>query len=292
MNLFKKQKEENLYALEKKIDIFIKWYKENYKFEEENLLTEKQMRNLIDKMAVWYELRYPDKVVKSKFSKYVELDAEDMEKSSRREDTLSFDFFYDTLTDEEKQLFITNILSDIFYFSKYDHVHLDKKNIVIASEVYKIDSDLIVNFVGWNIFDVIEYLKSINYRFDDTIDMQEYKNKTVLKANFLDTVLFRIIERSDDKIGSKRGFIFSSEFDRSMDIPMAYGANLSDENLKSLIDLYMKNGGHSDLVCVNTFISEKYNKSFYTVEDLIILIIAKNNENVQRKRVDLEDTDY
>lgn len=90
----------------------------------------------------------------------------------------------------------------------------------------------------------------------------------------LDCVMYRIIERGGNRIGSRRAFLFAKEFRRNIDIPMMYAADTSDPNLRGFINEYLKAGGHTDLSCYSNYFgraSELHPVKEITVAELLAM---------------------
>jgi len=60
-------------------------------------------------------------------------------------------------------------------------------------------------------------------------------NSIYLKKEFLDCVMYRIIERGGNIYGPRRGFLFAKEFERDIVIPINYDISLSDLSLKEIV---------------------------------------------------------
>ena len=89
--------------------------------------------------------------------------------------------------------------------------------------------------------------------------------------------MYRIIERGGNRIGPRRGFLFAKEFNRDIDIPMSYGFDYSDPELKAFINEYIKAGGSKDLKCYEDYFWKINNKD------------KVNTVSIQKILLDLND---
>ena len=231
-----------------------------------------EMRNFIEKMAVWYELRYPDyeinRLMPGSSQENVEIndvmfnsnryinDLLDEESDIR---ALDWDEFYNTkafinsLPSDERHLFQKPRYRNLVYLEPNRmsaHLHLTSNGIVEESEglgaytQFKIkDKDL----KGMNIKDVVKILQEngiilpINNELEATINNVE--NRSYQKEEMLNCVMYRIIERGGNRIGPRRAFLFAKEFGRNIDIPIMYGIDYSDPGLGRFMNEYIKAGG-------------------------------------------------
>ena len=280
------------YSLDGKVDEFIKWYDEEFvKGHYTNhgeFRVPKDMRNIIEKMAVWYEIRYPEYEVSRKYpgssyenkkvneifiQKNVAIkEIEELLDGKEKEcffdemnmlewsNILSAKAFLHSLTWEEKWFLARPKYRDLVYLNKderTDHFHLSAKGRVEGCEVVKsvIRRNIeYYDFKGWHITDVINYFKEYGIELPENNEIEsaikDYNNRCMLKEKFLDAVMYRIIERGGNRIGPRRAFMFAQEFNRNIDIPMAYGVDYSDPGLRGFINEYIKAGGRRDLKCL------------------------------------------
>ncbi|MFI3307414.1 MAG: hypothetical protein R3Y21_02485 [Mycoplasmatota bacterium] len=241
------------YSIDEKVDDFINWYDQTHVFEKYTetgeYLEPRNMQNLIEKMAVWYELKYPKEQVQQRFSNESNF--------LIPEGNFSYEDYLNTLDIKDKW-FLYLGYSDIVYVNKGQHLHLDRDGIVVGSEVIeKIDFDAesktricYFEFEGFHIFEVIEYLNLMGYPCEIPHEIKEYLEQKELKERFLDAVMLRIIDRGQNRIGPKRAFMFAQEFNRNIETPMSYGVDYSDPNLRYFICEYIKAGGDPNLTCL------------------------------------------
>jgi len=291
--------------LDAKVDNFIDWYfknmvKGNYTdivgFHKTN-----DMRNFIEKMAVWYELRYPDyeinrlmpgsghvwdKINDVMFNqnKYIN-DLFDENADIRALDWSEFynaKAFINSLPWDERILLAKAKYKDLVYIDSHHisaHLHLTSKGFVEISEGigdytnFKVkDSEL----EGMHIKDVVKLLKEKGFSLPNGNELEE-TIKDVEKWNYqkeemINCVMYRIIERGGNRMGPRRAFLFAKEFGRNIDIPMMYSVDYTDPGLRMFINEYIKAGGSKDLVCyVDYFSKASKNEKMSTVsvQDMI-----------------------
>ena len=283
-------------SLDTKIDNFINWYyknmvKENYtdigKFHKPY-----DMRNFIEKMAVWYELRYPNYEINRLMfgsdqeeiefnnatfnsNKYVS-DLFDEKADIRELDRYEFHNFKALLSGNEDYLLSKARYRDLVYIEPHRrsaHLHLTSKGFVEESEGFESYTNHKVNdneLKGMHIKDVVQLLKDKDVSLPKDNELEE-TIKDVDKWNYqneemLNCVMYRIIERGGNRIGPRRAFLFAKEFGRNIDIPMMYGVDYSDPGLRRFINEYIKAGGSKDLVCyVGYFSRASKNEKMSTV---------------------------
>lgn len=268
--------------LDAKVDNFIDWYFKNMvkghytdigEFHKPN-----DMRNFIEKMAVWYELRYPDyeinRLMPGSSQEAIEINdvmfnsnkyINDLFDENADVRALDWDEFYNakafinSLSWDERYLFGRPRYRDLVYIDSYRrsaHLHLTSKGFVeLAEEIgsytnFKVKDD---ELKGMHIKDVVNLLKEKGISLPSGNELEE-TIKDVEKWNYqkeemLNCVMYRIIERGGNRMGPRRAFLFAKEFGRNIDIPMMYGVDYSDPGLRSFIIEYIKAGGSKDLVC-------------------------------------------
>ncbi len=300
-NLLKKKKS---IVLDDKVDEFIKWYtnnivKENY-IDIGEYSRPIEMRNFIEKMAVWYELRYPEYEINRIMpgSSQEMIDVSDvMFKNNRyindllEEDSdvreLDWDEFYNTkafvnsLPWNEKCFLLSPRYHDIVYWNRSHssaHLHLTKKGVIIEAENMELVLPDLSNqdLKGKHLKELIQILKEKEIRiplyseFESAI--KDYENAVYQKEEMLNCVMYRIIERGGNRIGPRRAFLFAKEFGRNIDIPMMYGVDRTDPGLRLFMNEYIKAGGSKELVCYVNYFSRasKYEKlNTITIHELI-----------------------
>lgn len=268
--------------LDAKVDNFIDWYFKNMVkghyigIGEINMPND--IRNFIEKMAVWYELRYPDyeinRLMPCSGQEAIEINdvmfnsnqyINDLFDENADVRALDWDEFYNakafinSLSWDERYLFENPRYRDLVYIDSYRrsaHLHLTSKGFVeLAEEIgsytnFKVKDD---ELKGMHIKDVVNLLKEKGISLPSGNELEE-TIKDVEKWNYqkeemLNCVMYRIIERGGDRMGPRRAFLFAKEFGRNIDIPIMYGVDYSDPGLRNFIIEYIKAGGSKDLVC-------------------------------------------
>lgn len=279
------------YELNDKVYQYIDWYAENmvsgfYTKTGEYHKT-KEMRDFIEKMAVWYELRYPDSEVVRLIDgeKYVGTDVNDemfynneyipikqlFPKSTNKRvfewsNFYNYKAFYSTLSGEEQSFLDEINYPDIVDLKTINtHFHLNKYGIM--DETYAIDLRLERRGVKYSfereqIGEALKYLKEINFSSPWVKEMQKvenaYQKRLYSQEEMLNCVMYRIIERGGNRIGPRRGFLFAKEFNRNIDIPLVYGIDRSDPCLGSFITKYLQAGGDVSLRCLDGYGFRKF----------------------------------
>lgn len=264
--------------LKEKVDMFIYWY---YKNRVKNKYTDIgeywvpiEMRNFIEKMAVWYELRYPSYEINRlmpssnqeqskiddimfKYNIYlnenlgIDNDAKDLKWSK----FYDFNTFFKSLPSEEAYLLTEPTYPNRVYLGKSCYLYLDSYGHVQRAEGLSEYTDQIMeddDLECLHIKDAVKLLNGININLDkdsnvmNTIDYVDKRKYQLEKL--LDAVMYRIIERGGTRIGPRRGLLFAKEFGRNIDIPMMYGIDTSDPGLENFINEYINAGGNEKLV--------------------------------------------
>ena len=296
--------------LNDKVDNYIDWYyrnvvKGNYTDIGEYHLP-KEMRDLIEKIAVWYELRYPDYVINSimrccgqekinvhdimfKTNPYFndisynnELDEKLYKNDLNWSEFYNTDVFISALPYDERCWFKTPKYNDIIYFenSKMEaHIHLTSSGIVEEAEgITYFTNGIIKNkeLIGLHIKEVCKLFKERGIKLPKNNEMEKniqlVDKYTYLKDEMLNCAMYRIIERGGNRIGPRRAFLFAKEFARNIEIPMIYGIDYSDPGLLNFINTYLEAGGSLDLECyIGYFSKTKENEKLETISirDLI-----------------------
>ena len=271
------EQDKDTYDLNDKVEEFIEWYKNNMvkglytDIGEYNLPL--KMKNLIEKIAVWYELRYPNDKVNltlessQKLKNIENIINQDNKQSNSENDSeiYSIKSFYDALSIEEKLYLIQPSYRSIVYWKGIlcsAHLHLSKNGTVEMSEymdtvIPKISNE---DLEGKNIKEVVKIIKEkgiiIPENSELTKAIQEYDKLNYQREEILNCAMYRIIERGGNRIGPKRAFLFAKEFGRDINIPMMYAIDYSDPGLRFFINEYIKAGGSKDLECLVGYFSK------------------------------------
>lgn len=289
-------------SLNAKVEKFIKWYKDNMY---ENFFdnTPEEVRNFIEKMAVWYELRYSDNGVIDMLYEW---------ESSRQNYLMFNENTYINKTNEELDVLLNNNPSkEIFNYLEWDKFyntrvfidslheyekellrkpkyfwHIDYNGISLyltakgtierARKFYfGVDKFDYKKLIGMNIKEALVVLKK-EYPHRDEYEVmkriKDYDNQCKFKEELLDCVMYRIMERGQNRVAAYRAFLFAKEFNRNIDIPLQYGLARVDVDLKKFIFEYLNAGGNKNLVCYPNYYSResKFEKlDTITIQEII-----------------------
>ena len=277
------------YRLDLKIKKFNEWCIENRVKNRYTDIGEFQNRNnyidFIEKMAVWYELRYPDAEIINIFGEKSKIDInkevfdhnpyiqEHFSDSSRLrtidwKEFYNFNAFLATLSPTEQSYLNPAQYDEIVYINKdiyvSAHLHLTPDGFVTEcdfSNKFIEDTYDLEKLIGKHIKDVLKILyelKIINTK-DNPIEsiIKKYEKDYYFIDELLNCVMYRIIERGGNRTGPRRAFLFAKEFYRNIEIPLKYGIDFSDPNLHKFIIEYLKLGGRKDLDCYENYFSLK-----------------------------------
>ena len=255
------------------------------KFINSNYTNPKIARNLIEKIAVWYELRYPDYELIKKFNRntnkteqdinqemfvnnpYIKEHYDDINRIKRSEicslkwdELYNKEVFINTLTDDEYRR-LTPIYNDMIYCG-FAHLHLSKEGIIEMDEL----NLPYINLTNMHIKDALALLEQEKTKlpyisFIEKIckslekEIKKYEKKEFIKNQILTCAMYKIIERGSKTVGAYRAFLFAKEFGQNIDIPLIYGINslFYYDNTINFIEEYLSSGGNPDLICYKTY---------------------------------------
>lgn len=294
--------------LNKKVDMFIYWY---YKHMVKDRYTDIgecwlpiEMRNFIEKMAVWYELRYPNYEINRlmpgsdqeqskiddimfKYNVYlnetlgIDNDAKDLKWSK----FYDFNTFFKSLPCEEAHLLTDPTYPNYVYLGKSCYLYLDSYGYVQRAECLSEYTNQIMeedDVEGLHVKDFVSLLNKNNINLDkdsNVMDTIEYIDKRKYQLEkMLDAVMYRIIERGGNRIGPRRGLLFAKEFGRNIDIPMMCGIDTTDPGLENFINEYINAGGNENLVCYKNYFSTIERSGLDTVSISDIIHPKKDND--------------
>ena len=297
-------------SLDDKVDEFIDWYfknmvKGNYTDIGEYHFPRK-MRDLIEKIAVWYELRYPSYEINRlipgsgqeqinvndvmfRNNPYVNelLDENSDAKELDWDDFYNVNVFMKSLPWEERCYFSKPRYRDIVYLnpnSRVAHLHLTKNGSVeMAEDITGFTKSAIKEEeLSWlNVRDIVKLFKDKGIELPENNELEKTINEAnkwiQQKEGILDCAMYRIIERGGNRIGPRRAFLFAKEFGRNIDIPMMYAIDRSDPGLRLFMNEYLKAGGSKDLVCYNGYFSRASKKEKVDTISIQELILTQNN---------------
>lgn len=307
--------------LDVKVDNFIEWYFKNMvkghytdigEFHKPN-----DMRNFIEKMAVWYELRYPDYEINRLMpgSSQEAIEINDVMFNSNKYinelfdenadvRALDWDEFYNakafinSLSWEERYRFQRARYKDLVYLDpnytlhspmeverKTAHLHLTPNGFIKEAEGVDCYSKFKVTneeLKGMHVKEVVELLKERGVTLPSDNELESTINnveKSIKeKEGMLDAVMYRIIERGGTRMGPRRGFLFAKEFGRNIDIPIMYAIDRSDPGLRLFINEYIKAGGSKDLICyIGYFSRTNKMKKLDTISIQDLILTQSNN---------------
>ena len=304
----------NIIDLDEKVDKFINWYYENMVKGHYTDIGEfyfpRKMRNLIEKIAVWYELRYPDYEVNRlmrccgqeenyindvmfRNNPYVNdlLDENSDAKELEWDEFYNASVFIKSLPFDERFLLSDPWYRSISYLIPTEkapfNLYLTKTGIVKRTENVSEWTNSVVTdeeLIGLHVKKVREVFKNrgielpINSALEEVIldaDRQMYR-----KEGILDCAMYRIIERGGSRIGARRAFLFAKEFGRNIDIPMMYGVDCTSPGLRSFMNEYFKAGGSKDLVCYSNYFTRASREEKIDTISLRELIL-RQSENAE-----------
>lgn len=309
------------YELDDYVDEFIEWYKTNMvKGHYTNIGVfhiPNDLRNFIEKVAVWYELRYPQyeinrmmpgsnqeskDVSKIMFQNNINSTIEPIKLDYLNNDSLDWhtycsldwaDFFnpyifIQSLPYEEKSHF-----NKTMYPSKIDlginkEIWLSNNGEIkylkgLSPKEEEKDTEVSKKLIGENIKEVLPIImETYDINSDEKKDIEtiikNYENNVYKKEELLNCIMYRIIERGGNRIGPRRGFLFAKEFGRNIDIPMIYGVDTSDPGLRRFVNEYIKAGGRKETVCYeNYFLRTRKNQPLETMTVQRLIKTTWNN---------------
>ncbi|HIT21363.1 MAG TPA: hypothetical protein IAB56_00130 [Candidatus Scybalousia intestinigallinarum] len=272
-------------VLDDKVDKFIEWYNQNEVKEKQTAIGEYrspiEMRNFIETLAVWYELRYPDIFIDSMI---FAPDAEDYQSTvmfkknpymmalfgnSNPVGDLDWTEFYNfqvllPFLGPEK-IYLQDIpyprTVDIKVEGCWFRLWLSEDGVIQMIENFgglehnrSIVLQQLEQFaVGKSAKEFVQFMADNHVPLADDnpltnaiLDQEKYQ---YLKKELFNCVMYRIIERGKERIGPRRAYLFANEFGCDKSIPITYGIDLSDPNLEQLLRIYLSDGGSLDLVC-------------------------------------------
>lgn len=284
-------------VLDDKVDKFIEWYYQNEVKGKQTDIGEYsspiEMRNFIETLAVWYELRYPDIFIDTMI---FAPDAEDYSSTIMfKENPYMLSLFGKSNPVEELDWSEFYNFQVLFQFLGPERIYLKDipypKSIDIKVEGYwlrlglsdqgmvevienfgnfqKQDSSLpqlLDQLVGKSVKEVIQFMDDHHIPLPSnnqlTKAIREHEKYQYLKKEVLNCAMYRIIERGGKRTGPRRAYLFANEFGCDKNIPIAYGIDLSDPNLEQLLRVYLSDGGSLDLVCYLNYFNRtsKYQK--------------------------------
>jgi len=239
------------------------------------------IRNLINKIAIWYELRYPDYEIKRIFDSGInnsenslisekmfidnpyikeKFDVPNRIKQSeisklKWEDFYNKEVFISSLTEEEQKLLFP-IYSFVIYTNeikntlRFKSLSLTSDGIIIRDESELSEESL----AGKHINDIPNIIKDLPKNNAIEQEIRRYKKRVFIKEQILTCAMYKIIE-NNITYGSRRALLFAKEFNTNIDIPVMYGLDSwpNDEGIINFANEYLNLGGNPNLICYNHF---------------------------------------
>ena len=209
--------------LDNKVKKFINWCKKNMKKKS----YADEINELIDDIATWYELRYPNDEITRIFSE------SGSEQSYANEVAFKNNPYVNELCDKNSD-FRELDWSDFFNYNMFIEL------LPWTKEYYLFEP---INRLLWK----------PNPDLEETKDIRSTNKFSLLGEAILDCAMYRIIERGRNRKGPRRALLFAKEFERDINIPMKYGVDRSDPYLKTFIHKYLDAGGSRKLVCYEDY---------------------------------------
>ena len=304
--IFNKKKEiksnnsKNRIGLNEKINDFISWTEDNIFNDLHPSIKEdkiNKLKKLIEKMAYWYELKFPEYLIDS----VVDADAvTNLNYIFSDKNTQLFDAstktFFNSLTEEELSFFRKPKHTKNIYTSA-GQLQLTNDGKVIDSKNFqhKIKDnqgkeqiiDLSEAFINSTINDVIDIATKLNFdlgeygyaQIKNSIDNYNKLNK--FRAELLNAVMYKIIDNKNYNnqvyYGPIRAFLFAKEFDRDINLPIKYSYCYSSKYIDKkyytkFIRLFARSGGDLNQNCYVYYFNDECT-DYFEYKDLETLQI-------------------
>lgn len=272
--------------LNAKVDDFIYWcsnfYVNDNKTEEVN-----NIRNFIEKIAVYSELKYTD----YKVNEIIPYSNNVVEKPSCIMTGTPITYCLDRKESRylEKASYPKYIRLNSRGSKRVDAIprlYLNSQGKIIRTENL---NNLMPRYNNVNIDLTNKYLKDVVnpicdlFRLENSARLKtiidNYENKKYFNEEIANCILYRIIERGGRYIGPRRALLVAKEFNMNIDIPMIYGYDRTDKYFPKFIAKYISFGGNKELSCYVDYM----NKNQWLVRKISITDILKQNLNIECK---------
>lgn len=286
--MLKINREEDVVLLEERVENFLDWYELNFK-KTYTLIgeyaTREELANLLQKTAVWYELRYPDYEIENhipsvvgdvNYSSTILSENQEINKvknffSSEEQvvisnflDLLNWEEFYSARTfirslPFKEFLFFGKVkYPNILYLDNFNTLKLSRKGRILETS-FKKDKQNLTPIVMHKFLSEIKDVLFENFDCIEEIEeaISLYEKTVKLKQLFLETVLVTIILRGGNQIGPRRGMMLATEFKLDLSLPMIYGIDKSDPFLNGFISHYLSLGGEKDIIFYEDYFKKK-----------------------------------
>lgn len=274
-----------------KYDLNLKVLEFNNWCKEKNLnLDEIEVFNFILKMAIWYEMRYPNQIINSYFHtdkiingsleilnskgytdfsrllNHNELDTfHEFTSLIEWKDLFDFNTFLKTISEKEKEYLEKPKFELAYKLETNARIYFnDIGEIIEIEEIHpennKLDMyNILKSFIGLQASSLVPILMEYG-QIEDGLNIydlcEKYQNKLLFNQKILDMVMYKIIERGGVDSGVERGFLFAREFKRDISVPLMYISRSPSAN-KILFNEYLKAGGSLNLTCCMYYFSKK-----------------------------------
>lgn len=217
----------------------------------------KDVRNFIDKLAIFYEIQFSDDKIQEMMDEdfdFININEELENKTKEELDRI--------LSHVEKMLISKPVYPSLTYLKndKGSHLHLDQNGYIYGADIYEDNIDP-KDFDGLHINEAIKLFIEKGIRLPDNSEVIESATRTdylfELREKLLNAVYYKIIERGNDIYGVRRALIFANNYIRNIDTAMQYGYSYSDKDFGKLIDGYTDIGGTLDLNCYINYTRRK-----------------------------------
>ena len=254
--------------LDKRVDKFLEEYYEYYSKKIGNYAAKREtlvMKNFIEKVAVWYELAYPDDKLYEKFpTKCVNL--EDFIKSlpEHERDLLRKPKYLEECRHYDAICVYRDTLDGIL--NGYVTLVVARNGVIEKSDGVSRFSDSRVSdkdLIGLRLDKAVEVFEKAGVNIDGTElakAVEAYQMKLKFYEGMLDAIMYRMIERNNRyyNVGTRRAYIFAKNFGRDVNIPVMYSSLSKDKSYREFINTYVKDGGSLDTECYIGYHYDKY----------------------------------
>lgn len=265
-------------TFDKRINLLVK---EAFKYEKDKELREEEMtkfRNFIEKLAVWYELRYPSDLIYN-----MNIEKEGLPRGKEEYQTSSF---ISSLSAGEKVILEKTSYSPLVYLSEVSrtHVFLDEEGIITNAKCLYYPSPYFLvtkeyvsgeKFEGMSILEAKEIFDRMGL-IDETSNIENvisnYEINWLKRETLIECVIYRILERGKNYHSLILACLFTLEFEGNLAIPLKYGMFSNHTEIKLFINKYLENGGSKDLVCLRNYFCNLYRKEKFEktiIQDII-----------------------
>ena len=262
--------------LSKRIDLFEEWFE---KFDYYHI----DIRELINKTVSWYEMRYSDSLLEKMLTS----------DSINVSDYLNFDrnkYIHDNFDDDSDVYYLE--MSKLFDVGAFLKTLSFDERMIFKKEKGRSESIRIGNSCYWltpkGFIELIKFREEYSYKefkydcsihITDFLDADTFINNhglrdyflnyyelNYVRQEFLNCVMYQIIDNYNTCYGAFRALLFAKEFGLDIDIPMIYGAK-HDGYIRHMINMYLKFGGSKDLVCYRNYFELSYKKGEVPLEE-------------------------